>query len=415
MSSRRCALLCLLSILALYSAQRLPSADDVPLTFQPSETKDVPAQLETDSELGDAGASESDEPETPEEPPIEITMPDGEKIELSSAAAHAHEDALAHHDGAATKPDLPVATDTTAAADTTADASAVSAEPVAAATTEESTSTTAQPAARTPPQRRGGSGRKGSRKANKRCRVPGCLRCSTSDRTQCATCRRGFALTEANGCAKCSAGCSACSSPETCDTCMPGFTNILGQCKPCAAHCLKCDAAGEGGCNECGARRMLHVRLELHGEVHECLPCGDGCRSCNEEEGCTDCENSFYTRLDNGTGCRLSWFRVLTVVGIIVAIVGGLCLCLAAEDFEDPYAARHHAERRAQTLRERDAAEVVGKRPFGSSAGSGAAAGMRSRRERNSPPRETTRQSSGNAYSQHLLPGYSGIEIVDAQ
>lgn len=391
--------------LSLAAAQRLPSADDVPLSVQ-SKVDDTPANAELEQEAD--AATEDDEVV---ESPIEVTLPDGEKVELSSAAAHAHEDALSHELATADTAASHTAVDSGAEAKANtapAEAAAV-AEPAAAATD----AAGATPAATRASQQRARGGRRGRNGKNKRCRVPGCLRCSTTDRTQCMTCRRGFALTDEMGCAKCSVGCAACTTLDTCDSCMPGFTNVLGQCKPCAAHCLKCDAAGEGGCNECGARRMLHVRLELHGEVHECLPCGDGCRACSEEEGCTACENSFYYPLANRNGCALSWFRIGLLVGTICLIVGGLIFCLASEDFEDPHSQAYREARRAQAYRERDTTSVVHK-PFGSSGGRGGGE-MRSRRERSSPPREETRQSSApsSAYSQHLLPGYSGIDIVD--
>ena len=52
---------------------------------------------------------------------------------------------------------------------------------------------------------------------------------------------------------------------DTCETCKAGYTMRDGVCMSCASHCLKCDIAGPGGCNECGPRRMLHARLELSG------------------------------------------------------------------------------------------------------------------------------------------------------
>ena len=52
--------------------------------------------------------------------------------------------------------------------------------------------------------------------------------------------------------------------PGACDKCKSGFTynRVSNTCERCAAHCLKCDEVGPGGCNECGARRMLHARLD---------------------------------------------------------------------------------------------------------------------------------------------------------
>ena len=190
-------------------------------------------------------------------------------------------------------------------------------------------------------QARGARKRRGG-KGNKRCKVPGCSVCTRADRMVCETCRRGFVLNGEGKCDPCMAGCNACTSTDTCDHCKAGFTLVNGVCQACAAHCLKCDQAGPGGCNECGKRRMLDVRLEPHGEgeVHKCVPCGDGCAACSMEEGCTSCD-SFYSMLPHGQGCAFSWFRIWLVFGVIIAVVG-ICIFACVEDI-DPHGSAYDA------------------------------------------------------------------------
>merc|ERR550514_2498505 len=117
--------------------------------------------------------------------------------------------------------------------------------------------------------------------------------------------------------------------PGKCDMCQRGYTldKVTGDCAACAPHCYQCDASGPGTCSECGPRRMLHVRLEVHGEVHECLSCGPGCRECNEEEGCVECDSVlFYDYLEDGLGCRFSWPRLIFAVGLVVAAIIGCAI-----------------------------------------------------------------------------------------
>lgn len=151
------------------------------------------------------------------------------------------------------------------------------------------------------------SGGRRNRGKKGRCRLPGCQRCDDADPNKCSSCRVGFALTEESKCEACGFGCKDCpnAGPGKCDACKPSFTlDREGEktCQRCAAHCLQCDDAGPGGCNECGSRRMLHIRLEVHGEVHECLPCDAGCKACTEDGGCSSCD-AFYAL---HTGARLA-------------------------------------------------------------------------------------------------------------
>ena len=252
------------------------------------------------------------------------------------------------------------------------------------------------------------SGRRGNKGKN-RCRVPGCSRCSATDRTVCETCRIGYGLTSDGQCQICGAGCQSCANtgPGKCDKCKKGFTleKITSECKPCAPHCLQCDEAGPGGCNECGDRRMLHARLELHGEVHECLPCGQGCRRCSMEHGCEECDR-FYVPEGNGVGCTFSWLKLLLLLVMVVALLGTCSYCLAMDDIEPRRAPprRVNGRDRAEVLRRssshnEDDADI---RRRGKSGG---------RRPEASPPREATSHHPG-AYP--LLQGYSGIEISDS-
>jgi len=247
-----------------------------------------------------------------------------------------------------------------------------------------------------------------SKKGRNRCSVPGCARCDKADRTKCATCRTGFALTEDAKCGRCGDYCSRCdqAGPGGCDTCLRGYTRdpVTRQCAACAAHCWECDKAGPGGCNECGPRRMLHVRLEVTGEVHECLSCGPGCRECTEDKGCLACDSSiFYNALPRGQGCVFSWFRLWVAIGLLVLAIG-CCAYVSADDVEPrPTYSRAPAARR-------DATRVVrGSRPFGE--GGGASVRKRGGAEQKSelPPQVGRQSSNGPAYP--LLQGYNGIEI----
>ena len=176
---------------------------------------------------------------------------------------------------------------------------------------------------------------------NKRsCPIPGCTRCN--NQTSCAVCRPGYALTDDEKCGSCGAHCSACAraGPGNCDSCTRGFTlhrpheGEHGWCEKCAAHCNTCDRAGPGKCDQCGNRRMLDVRMELHDEVHECIPCGDGCRKCSSEAGCTKCD-WFYVLHSNGT-CTFGWGRIVVGILVVILFCYGCCMLLPPDDFDAP-------------------------------------------------------------------------------
>ena len=153
--------------------------------------------------------------------------------------------------------------------------------------------------------KRGGAGRRNNRGGRKspRCPITGCQRCN--NQTSCQVCRPGFALTEEEKCGSCGSHCSTCTraGPGHCDVCTRGYTlytearqlpglpteDAHGTCEKCAQHCNACDTAGPNKCDTCGPRRMLDVRMELHDEVHECVPCGTGCRKCSADVGCKTC------------------------------------------------------------------------------------------------------------------------------
>ena len=269
-----------------------------------------------------------------------------------------------------------------------------------------SLSSETSPGAATTPKRAGTPSRNRRQKGkNKnRCRIYGCARCSRTDRNACDFCRAGFALTPEATCGACGQNCQSCTTagPGKCDTCKKGFTfdAIAGECRPCAAHCHRCDEAGPGGCNECGPRRMLDVRLELHGEVHECLPCGSGCRQCSVQHGCEACD-SFYSQLPNGAGCTFSWLRVGLLLGVLLAAIGGCIFVLGPEETYDPYnqRAKQRKDAAAVVRTNRDGADL--RRRGGS-------------RPDQSPQQERKESAYTSAYSQHLLPGYSGIDIIDS-
>jgi len=150
---------------------------------------------------------------------------------------------------------------------------------------------------------------------------------------------------------------------------------------------------------------MLHARLELHGEVHECLPCGDGCRKCSMEHGCERCD-LFYYALDNGAGCSFAWGRLVLILAMVLGCLVGCAWLMADEDYEPrgrppPRRRTDHADvlRRGSSLDE-DSSDL---RRRGGGGGSG--------RPDHSPPPLKQEASAG---SYPLLQGYSGIEIVDS-
>ena len=415
--------------LALAAAQKLPSADDVPLSFggapkeavAAAEEEEVPASVNgADEEAADGLSEGVDEEQPAEEQPHITQVGEGfEPIEHPEAIAkgqveHGHveeghvvldevkpEVVAESSDGGESN----VATTADNFGEPTTDAATAADETAAAADAQPEGLPRKNAYRQTPVGRRGKRGKRG-----KQCRLPGCMRCSPDDKKKCSACRQGWALGEDETCVRCGEGCKACSSADTCTTCLPGKTLVDGKCHKCAEHCLQCDIAGPGGCNECGPRRMLHVRLELQGEVHECLPCGSGCRACSEDGGCEACENSFYVANNDGMGCSLSWLRILGLAGGLFLCVGTAVFCLAAEDFEDPRqtaANRRYAEQRS---RDTDRASVVRRDGGGGGGGGGE---MRSRgggRHESSPPRESSGEFTP---SHHRIAGYSGIEIVD--
>ena len=152
--------------------------------------------------------------------------------------------------------------------------------------------------------KRGGAARRNNRgRKSPRCPITGCQRCN--NQTSCQVCRPGFALTEDEKCGSCGSHCSTCTraGPGHCDVCSRGYTlhtetrqlpglpaeDAHPTCEKCAKNCNACDISGPNKCDTCGPRHMLDVRMELHDEVHECVPCGTGCRKCSAEVGCKTC------------------------------------------------------------------------------------------------------------------------------
>ena len=152
--------------------------------------------------------------------------------------------------------------------------------------------------------KRGGAARRNNRgRKSPRCPITGCQRCN--NQTSCQVCRPGFALTEDEKCGSCGSHCSTCTraGPGHCDVCSRGYTlhtetrqlpglpaeDTHPTCEKCAKNCNACDISGPNKCDTCGPRHMLDVRMELHDEVHECVPCGTGCRKCSAEVGCKTC------------------------------------------------------------------------------------------------------------------------------
>ena len=192
---------------------------------------------------------------------------------------------------------------------------------------------------------------------------------------------------------------------------MSGWTLVsaTGKCGRCAAHCNFCDEAGPGGCNECGKRRMLEVRLEVHGEVHECHACGDGCRACTMESGCTKCD-SFYYLLPRGAGCAFSWLRMLLLVGSIIGGIGGCIYCAGGLEDEPPPRRRRAADMHAEvvTSDSRDGAELRRRSSKGNADAGGN--GIVQPTGHSTWVDEPALRKEG-AYP--LLQGYSGIDVVD--
>jgi len=217
---------------------------------------------------------------------------------------------------------------------------------------------------------RRGANRRSQKRSRTRCLVPGCKpgRCPATNRSACESCLTGWYLTEDAQCGMCPEGCRSCDAPGSCDACKKGYTKsaVTGTCQHCANHCDVCDQAGPGGCDECRDRHMLHIRLEPEAdrvnEVHECLPCGKGCRSCTAEEGCMACD-TFYAPLPKGEGCAFSFFRVLLVIAAMILAVFGCVYCLADEDL--PPGSAQKAGRKA------DNAEVVRRRESATDTGDG--------------------------------------------
>lgn len=214
-------------------------------------------------------------------------------------------------------------------------------------------------------------------KGGKRCKVAKCKRCARGDQNICELCHVGFALTEDQTCGACGLGCQSCEKAGVgnCDKCKKGYTLWEGSCQPCAPHCDVCNTAGPGKCNECKDRHYLTYRLThdpQQPEVHECLPCGLGCKRCTYEEGCQACD-LFYSSELHGQGCTFSWWRVMMAIG---AVIVPLCACIACCAYEDTYDAPHTYQQRPRRReatrreeREEDRAEVVARGYEDSAAG----------------------------------------------
>ena len=197
--------------------------------------------------------------------------------------------------------------------------------------------------------KRGGAARRNNRgRKSPRCPITGCQRCN--NQTSCQVCRPGFALTEDEKCGSCGSHCSTCTraGPGHCDVCSRGYTlhtetrqlpglpaeDAHPTCEKCAKNCNACDISGPNKCDTCGPRHMLDVRMELHDEVHECIPCGDGCRKCSSEAGCTKCD-WFYVLHSNGT-CTFGWGRIVVGILVVILFCYGCCMLLPPDDFDAP-------------------------------------------------------------------------------
>jgi hypothetical protein len=140
---------------------------------------------------------------------------------------------------------------------------------------------------------------------------------------------------------------------------------------------------------------MLDVRMELHDEVHECVPCGTGCRKCSADVGCKTCD-WLYILQSNGT-CEFASFRIVCGVLIMVLLCWGVCMLLPPDDDYEPrrhssHYSSHHEPRRRKDIDAR--AEVV-------------------RDDHDEQVRRRSRvEPPATGAAAHSLRGYEGIDII---
>lgn len=112
------------------------------------------------------------------------------------------------------------------------------------------------------------------------------------------------------------------------------------------------------------------------------------------DKGCLKCD-MFHVLAADHNDCVLSWLRIIGLVALILATLGGCCYCCG--DFEDS----ELWGTPPQATRQRDAAHVVQR------GDEGLALRRRGTRAQTSPLREERKGSYP------LMPGYEGIEITE--
>ncbi|EAR99196.2 leishmanolysin family protein (macronuclear) [Tetrahymena thermophila SB210] len=148
---------------------------------------------------------------------------------------------------------------------------------------------------------------------------PGCSHtCKTCskflDKNGCTSCREQYFLQSKNGidgrCFKCNNSCKSCKDSQTCETCFEDYQiSSNGLCTMiCDQSCLTCSRPKDSNaCLTCKAPSILvnnfceQCKDGFFYSQGECKKCSKNCKSCENEQQCSKCEDGY--KKDSLKGC----------------------------------------------------------------------------------------------------------------
>jgi len=129
--------------------------------------------------------------------------------------------------------------------------------------------------------------------------APLCKTCASTDLSTCTSCLDGYY--ESSGvCVRCSDNCVTCTtSSANCLTCRPGYYVSSGACIPCVDNCVSCNPVTATDAL-CDSCRKGFVYSSVS---QSCVKCVAGCSVCNPERvyECVSCATGFETVTTNNT------------------------------------------------------------------------------------------------------------------
>ncbi|KAL4473929.1 hypothetical protein ABPG74_022793 [Tetrahymena malaccensis] len=112
-------------------------------------------------------------------------------------------------------------------------------------------------------------------------------------------------------CISCAPNCSGCNSlnPDTCTSCVQGYTLIQGICSPCDSTCYNCNGITKYNCIQCSNQLYLlnnqciqqcpegyfsYTEINSGVQTNSCQKCPSSCASCISLTSCNLCNLGYY-------------------------------------------------------------------------------------------------------------------------